>query len=150
MRRHSKQVNLDDLARHWRCDSAHNLGSSSQAQPLARHSLPELMSVSLQPYSYHLEHMLTSQSSHLELLWCQSAHGHDTQIYGAVIMPTVMVVNAYCRLQGNSFMTMPTVVSGRKESKKKTSPTVPHPKGATWCLWRWCVLALRPRLENAW
>lgn len=47
-------IYLDDLAGHWRCDGAHNLCSSSQSQPVARHSLPELVGISLQPHAHYL------------------------------------------------------------------------------------------------
>lgn len=105
MGRHSKQVNLDDLARHWRCNSAHNLGSSSQAQPVARHSLPELMSVSFQPHAHHLEHRLASHS----------AHDCDAHTCSNVIMPTMMGLKSYSRLQvviNSTIVTMLMVRTG--------------------------------------
>lgn len=61
---------LYDLARHWRDDSASNLGCSAQPQPLAWHQFSELMALALQPQADHLHQAQAAQQTVLSAsLW---------------------------------------------------------------------------------
>ena len=52
------RTHLDDLARHGGDDSARHLSSGTQAQPLAGHSLPELIALPLQPHADDLQQVM--------------------------------------------------------------------------------------------